>query len=156
MQWLVKSVLYSTGILAKPLKQFLVRKWAKNIAVAAGSVTRPTSNYIVGKNVMGDGGQEHRPYRVTWQSLFDQSNSPELRLAALNKKHLAIQEFLFFAYFGPLEAWCESNCVGPFMLWSDEHSIQCMLFDTQDRVLWQLTWGNAMPRYADMSNYYQH
>ncbi len=154
MQWLVKSALSWIAIPCKILKQFLVRKWAKDIAKAAGSVTRPAANYAVGKNLIGNGGQERRPYTVTWQSLFDQCNSTELRLAALNKKYLAVQEFLFFAYFGPLEAWCERNCVGPFMLWTDDHRIHCMVFDTQDCVLWQLTWGNAMPRYVDMTDYF--
>jgi hypothetical protein len=140
-------------MLFKLLKRYLVRKWAIDIAKTVGTVVVPT-NHELSKNIAGAGGQRRPPYGVTWQSLFDQCDSIELKVAANNKRYLAVKEFLFFAYLGPLEAWCERNFAGPFMLWSDDHGIHCMLFDTQDRVLWQLTWGNTMPRYKEMSDYY--
>jgi len=141
-------------MLFKLLKRRLVRKWAKDIAKIVGAVVAP-ADYELSKNIAGAGGQSLQPYGVTWQSLFDQCDSIELKVAANNKQSLAVKEFLFFAYLGPLEAWCERNFVGPFMLWSDNRCIHCMLFDTQDRVLWQLTWGNTMPRYKEMSDYYR-
>ena len=139
-------------MLFKLLKRYLVRKWAKDIAKTVGAGVVPT-NHELGKNISGAGGQSRRPYSVTWQSLFDQCDSIELKIAANKKQYLAVKEFLFFAYQGPLEVWCERNFVGPFMLWSDDRCIHCMLFDTQDRVLWQLTWGDTMPRYKEMSDY---
>jgi len=153
MQWLVKSALSWIAIPFSLLKRRLVHVWAKDIAKTVGAVVVPT-NHELGKNIAGAGGQSSPPYSVTWQSLFDQCDSIELKVAANKKQYLAVKEFLFFAYFGPLEAWCEHNFAGPFMLWSDENSIHCMLFATQDRVLWQLTWGDTMPRYKEMSNYY--
>ena len=134
------------------IKTYFVRKWAKEISARAVYRSIHSPGPVVDstvKNLMGDGGT-HRPYHVGWQKLFDQCKDPDALVAARKKQYLAVKEYLFFAYFGPLEYWCEHNFSNKFMLWHDNDGVYCMPLTDQDQMLWMLTWDNKMPDYDAM------
>lgn len=141
-------------MLFKLIKTYFVRKWAKEISARAVYRSIRSPGIVVDstvKNLMGDGGT-HRPYTVSWQQLFDQCKDRDLIDAARKKQYLAVKEYLFFAYFGPLEHWCEHNFSNRFMLWHDDNGIYCMPQCDQDQMLWMLSWDNKMPSYDEMQN----
>lgn len=99
------------------------------------------------KNIAGLGGQAFNPAFVSWNTLFQQSYA-ELR--QYQDKPLVVKEYLFFAYFGPLEYWCERNCQGRFFLWSAEHGIYRYFDNPLDNMLWNLTWDKPMPTIKEL------
>jgi hypothetical protein len=106
-----------------------------------------TSTQPDSKNIAGLGGQSFNPAFISWDHLYRQSYA-ELRQYQ-DKPH-AIKEYLFFAYFGPLEAWCERNCQSKFLLWSTEHGIYRYFDDPIDNLLWNLTWDKPMPTVKEL------
>ncbi len=141
-------------MLFKLIKTYFVRKWAKEISARAVYKSIRSPGPIVDstvKNLMGDGGTR-RPYTISWTVLLNQCKDPDAINAAKTKKYLAVKEYLFFAYFGPLEYWCEKNFADKFMLWHDEGGIHCMPLTDQDQMLWMLTWNNEMPDYDAMQH----
>ena len=106
-----------------------------------------TSTHPDSKNIAGLGGQSFNPAFVSWDTLFQQS----LReLSAWANKPRVVKEHLFFSYFGPLEAWCERNCQGKFLLWSTEHGIYRYFDNPVDNLLWNLTWDTPMPTIKEL------
>jgi len=133
-------------------KQYFVRKWAKEISARAVYRSIHSPGPIVDstqRNLMGDGGTR-RPYHISWQALLDQCKDTDVINSARAKKYLAVKEWLFFAYFGPLEYWCEHNFTDRFMLWHDNNGVYCMPLTDQDTMLWMLSWNGAMPSFDDM------
>jgi hypothetical protein len=106
-----------------------------------------TSTPSDSKNIAGLGGQSFNPAFISWDHLYRQSYA-ELR--QYQDKPRVIKEYLFFAYFGPLEAWCERNCQSKFLLWSTEHGIYRYFDDPIDNLLWNLTWDKPMPTVKEL------
>ena len=143
-------------MLFKFVKDYFVHKWAKEISTRAVYRSIHSPGTIVDstqKNIMGDGGTR-KPYSITWHDLFDQCKNQELINTARAKKYLAVKEYLFFAYFGPLEHWCEHNFSSKFMLWHDDNAVYCVPLTDQDQMLWMLVWDNKMPQYDAIQDEY--
>jgi hypothetical protein len=106
-----------------------------------------------GRNRCGSGGQTFQPLTKTWADVFlewpGDSSVRQMSQQQLNKQARAVTEELFFGYFGPLESWCERNFAGEFYLWSDDIDLYLLIMEANDRTLWQLTWGNALPHAQD-------
>jgi hypothetical protein len=96
----------------------------------------------------------HLPFKKNWQEIFNElPEDCEVKLITqeqINKQRPAVMEYLFFAYYGPLESWCERNLQGSYYLWYDDKRINMILFEERDRVLWLLKWGNGFPSYAKL------
>ncbi len=99
------------------------------------------------KNIAGLGGQAFNPAFISWHTLYKQAYS-ELR--QYHDKPLVIKEYLFFAYFGPLEGWCEQNCQDRYFLWSTDHGIYRYFDNPIDNMLWNLTWDKPMPTLKEL------
>ena len=99
------------------------------------------------KNIAGLGGQAFNPAFISWNHLYQQAYA-ELR--QYQDKPLVVKEYLFFAYFGPLEAWCEANCQDRFFLWPTEHGIYRHFDNPIDVMLWNLTWDKPMPTLKEL------
>jgi hypothetical protein len=99
------------------------------------------------KNIAGLGGQSFNPAFISWDHLYQQAYA-ELR--QYHKKPLVIKEYLFFAYFGPLEAWCDANCQGKYLLWPTDHGIYRHFDNPVDAMLWNLTWDKPMPTIKEL------
>lgn len=139
-------------MLFKLVKQYFVRKWAKEISARAVYRSIHSPGPIVDstqRNLMGDGGTR-RPYHISWSELLNQCKDTDAIEAARAKKYLAVKEYLFFAYFGPLEHWCEKNFEHRFMAWHDDNGVYCMPLTDQDQMLWMLTWNGTMPPFNDI------
>lgn len=139
-------------MLFKLVKHYFVHKWAKEISARAVYRSIHSPGPIVDstqRNLMGDGGT-HKPYHISWQALLDQCKDADVITSARAKKYLAVKEYLFFAYFGPLEHWCEHNFTSKFMLWHDDNGVYCMPLSDQDQMLWMLTWNNTMPDFLEV------
>ena len=98
-------------------------------------------------NIAGLGGQSFNPAFISWNHLFQQAYA-ELR--QYQDKPQIIREYLFFAYFGPLESWCDRNCQSKFLLWPTEHGIYRYFADPVDVMLWNLTWDKPMPTIKEL------
>lgn len=135
-----------SNILAKRLlKQLLKSVKLKDVDIKLGpAITTAQSDC---KNIAGLGGQAFNPAYISWNTLYQQAYS-ELR--QYQDRPLVIKEYLFFAYFGPLEAWCESNCQGKFLLWPTEHGIYRHFDNPVDVMLWNLTWDKPMPTIKEL------
>lgn len=131
------------------LKRMLVRKWSKEImdSVSPKGKTEQVSHDC--RNLAGLGGQGSIVRSITWEELLQQSKSAELR--RWTHKPNVIREHFFFAYFGPLEAWCDSSLHSGYYLWSDERRINLLINDPMDHVLWKMAWSGEMPRLDEIS-----
>lgn len=94
----------------------------------------------------------HPPFVKKWQEVYEELPADcEIRWMSqkeINKNRPAVMEYLFFAYYGPLEAWCEKHLQGSYILWYDEKRIQFMMLEERDCVFWYLKWGKKMPSYS--------
>jgi hypothetical protein len=146
----VSLVSKSSKIVCGAIKRYLVKRWSGEIISSVKSIANVSSLDQDQKNLAGLGGRSFSPSFVSWQELFDQSRDPELK--RWRKHPTVVKECLFFAYFGPLEAWCENNCTGQFYLWSDETGIYRQFTNPLDRMLWSMTWDAAMPRLEELKD----
>ena len=132
-------------------KSILIRRWKKEI-IASYIKNKDTKKRDDCKNLAGLGGQGFRPRFISWQTILKQS---KIRLSSYagvrGMGDIAIREVLFFGYFGPLEAWCESNCQGGYFLWSDDSGVYLILMDEMDEVTWKLTWDGSMPSFDNVN-----
>lgn len=130
----------------KIIKRILIKRWAKEIRKNIADSTTPTTSSFEGKkNLAGLGGQEFKPYFISWNVLTHQSRS-HIRLTIRAKSDpIAVKEHLFFEYFGPLEHWCDTNCNGHYYLWSDSLGVYRAFIDPMDVMLWNLTFEGGMP-----------
>lgn len=130
--------------------KLLLKKLLKSVKLQDVSIKLEpaiTSTQTDSKNIAGLGGQSFNPAFISWDHLYQQSYA-ELR--QYRDKPLAIKEYLFFAYFGPLEAWCEHNCQSKFLLWPTDHGIYRYFDDPIDNLLWNLTWDKPMPTIKEL------
>lgn len=135
-----------TNILAKRvLKQLLKSVKLKDVDIKLESAITTTDTNC--KNIAGLGGQAFNPAFISWNNLYQQAYSD---LRQYQDKPLVVKEYLFFAYFGPLEAWCETNCQGKFLLWPTEHGIYRHFDNPIDNMLWNLTWDKPMPTIKEL------
>lgn len=146
------STLDGFVVIGKLIKIYFLKKWAKHIHREITKLEKTPKN-ISSKNLAGLGGQEFRPVSVSWRELVAQTTCPSLRQWSYNQN--VVQEHLFFAYFGPLEAWCEQNCQYPFYLWTDDYGIHRYFTNPIDNVLWNLTWENPMPSMTEIEKIYR-
>lgn len=130
----------------KIIKRILIKRWAIELRKAIADKTKPNDKPFEGKkNLAGLGGQEFKPYFISWNVLTQQSKS-NIRLTIWQKANpTAVKEHLFFEYFGPLEHWCDTNCNGHYYLWSDSMGVYRAFIDPMDIMLWNLTFENGMP-----------
>lgn len=131
------------------VQRLLMRRFAKQLVRMVRLETsspRPGGSL----NAAGLGGQRFNVARIDWAVLIDQCQSPDL----LRWRHnpMMVAETLFFTYFGPLEAWCEANCVGEFYLWSDDRGVHRVFTDPTDRLLWSLTFNGPMPSMRELES----
>jgi len=126
-----------------------LRRWLAHelmgYTMQRGHVHGPVGELDKPGNLCGAGGQSFGPMTNTWQEIFDQWPDHSLRLQLTAKNGRAIQEALFFGYFGPLEAWCERNLSHGFYLWSDDKSVSLIIPYEQDRIMWMLVWNDRLP-----------
>lgn len=130
-------------------KGMLLRRWSRVLVrQIRDDLGRPPPGRSI--NAAGVGGQEFRPAHIAWGALLQQCNDPDL----VRWRHdpMVVAETLFFAYFGPLEAWCEANCVGTFYLWSDDRGVHRVFTDPTDRLLWSLTFDGSMPSMRELES----
>jgi hypothetical protein len=96
----------------------------------------------------------HIPYTKTWQEIFNElpedCELKQMTQFEIDRNPRAVNEWLWFSYYGPIEAWCEQNLKGSYILWSKEHQIEIMLFEERDRTLWLLRFGAKFPAYKDL------
>lgn len=130
----------------KIIKRILIKRWTKDIRKALVEDIIPNKKPFEGKkNLAGLGGQEFKPYFISWDALIPQSRS-HIRLTVWKKSNpIVIREHLFFEYFGPLEHWCDTNCNGHYYLWGDEMGVYRSFLDPMDIMLWNLTFEGGMP-----------
>jgi hypothetical protein len=128
------------------IKRSLIKRWTADVVSHLRSELAHQPSGEINGNRAGLGGQEFKLKTISWRELFDQS--PDLHSWA--KRPRAVKEHLFFAYFGPLEAWCERNCQGPFYLWTTETGICLHITDPVDMVVWKMTWDGEMPTLAEI------
>lgn len=131
------------------VRRLLMRRFARQLVRMVRMETeRPQPSGLM--NAAGLGGQLFDVARIDWTVLLEQCQSPEL----LRWRHspLVVAETLFFTYFGPLEAWCEANCVGRFYLWSDDRGVHRVFTDPTDRLLWSLTFNGPMPSMQELES----
>jgi len=90
-------------------------------------------------------------YTVSWQELWDTVKPArakeifgETKLKAAKYTERSLLEGLFFAYFGPLEAYCERVFQDKFYLWSDDKNISLIILGDADRMFWQLRFGDKI------------
>lgn len=143
-------LLDGASIICGLAKNLLVRRWARELV---GEARRFSGSPPVGKglNAAGLGGTAFSAVaHVSWGSLYQQCDSPDLR--GLGKNERAVIEFLFFAYLGPLEAWCEKHCAGTFYLWADDRGVNRVFTDPTDHMLWSLTFDGPMPSMRELGS----
>lgn len=140
-------------IISIATKSALVRKWSREIMNRIKSEdqkSKPKEDDLGCKNLAGLGGQNFRIRWTTWDEIFLDSNCSELR--RWSHRPNVVRDHLFFAYFGPLEAWCDRNLHSNYYLWSDDTRINLVLSDTTDEILWKMAWGNGMPTLSDVED----
>jgi hypothetical protein len=119
----------------------------------AGHIASTTSPPVTTKkgNVL-----PHIPYTKlwteVWQELPEDCELKQMTQFEIDQNPRAVNEWLWFSYYGPIEAWCERNLKGSYILWSKEHQIEIMLFEERDRTLWLLRFGAKLPAYKDLPN----
>lgn len=138
-----RVLLRTIRALSRAVKHLLIRRWSAEIAAEVRRRAQPAVTDGVSHNRAGLGGHGLRPLHISWQELFEQCQDPNIIRCADRPR--VVEEYLFFAYVGPLEAWCERNCTGPWYLWSDEGGVHLLLDDTADRMLWSIAWDGHMP-----------
>lgn len=132
----------------KFIKAILVDYLAQDIASKIRTDTKASSN---AKNLAGPGGQQFRPYYIDWTWLVENHpNRIELKRWYWSHDKFVAKEQIFFDYFGPLEHWCDANCVSDYYLWSDSFGIFLQFTNETDRVLWKLTFHGPMPTYQEI------
>lgn len=131
------------------VRRLLMRRFAKQLVRMVRMETGKPEPFG-SMNAAGLGGQLFNVSRIDWTVLLEQCQSPDL----LRWRHdpLVAAETLFFTYFGPLEAWCEANCVGRFYLWSDDRGVNRVFTDPTDALLWNLTFNGAMPSMRELES----
>lgn len=76
---------------------------------------------IMRGNFFGEGGQTVIHKFIPWHDFIDTSGAfgsmGNVNLN-INTYILAYEEHMFFAFFGPLEDWCEKNCKNEFGLYT--------------------------------------
>lgn len=96
----------------------------------------------------------HLPFKKKWQEVFNElpedSEVKRMSQDQIDKNVNVVLEFLYFVYYGPLEAWCEKHLQGSYYLWCDNKKICIILLEERDRVFWLLKWGNDLPPYAKL------
>jgi len=127
--------------------RFFIRRYAKHIYKLGHNKDLPKYAPGACKNLAGLGGQEFSTRFVSWQALFDQSKSAELRRWANHPR--VVRETLFFEYFGPLEHWCDTNCHSGYYLFSDVNGIHLRFTDAMDETIFRLRFDGHMPRLDD-------
>lgn len=137
------------SMLCRMAKVLLMRRWARELVRevrrSAGS-PEPKPN----RNAAGLGGMDFGPVAsVAWSTIYQQCDSTELH--GYSASNRASKEYLFFTYFGPLEAWCEANCVGTFYLWTDSDGVNRVFTDPTDVLLWNLTFNGSMPSMRELN-----
>lgn len=148
------AVLDGFTVIFKIIKSILIKKWADEIHHQLLKKSKiKKSKPADSKNIAGLGGQDFYPAFISWNALYEQCHDPELKRWAHCTN--VVREHLFFAYFGPLESWCDKNCQGPYYLWSDSRGIHRQFVDPIDAVLWTLTWSKPMPDLADIEKIYK-
>ena len=154
--WSIQGTFVTIGFIwiawRRWIKQRLCRWLAKqmfpNGVQPLSQGTQPVAS--ASGNLCGAGGQYHPPMTKTWQELFDDWPDRSMRIVANKDNIRAIKEVMFFGYFAPLESWCERNFSSDFYLWSDETAIKLIVPDTNDRMLWMLTWNQGLPAPSEL------
>lgn len=161
-RWLAVSMLpvcmFIDGlqIIGIAVKDLLIRKWSKEIWQKSNELRNIADCKDLDrrnngcKNLSGLGGQSFNPAFVSWSELFQQCNDVELR-KWFNCPNV-IREHFFFAYFGPLESWCDHNCYGPYYLWTDERGVYRQFTEPMDDILWRMSWISTMPTLAEIDS----
>ena len=135
------------------IKRILIERWSRQIMdqISSENRTERFGGDCHGcKNLAGLGGQSFRMRWTTWDELFLDSNCLELR--RWGHRSNVVRDHMFFAYFGPLEAWCDTNLHSGYYLWSDDGRINLVLTNPTDEVLWRMTWGNGMPALSEVED----
>lgn len=139
-QWLLFFV---PSTIVSMVKGLLIKKWSREIAIKAEQHRQQRSVRTADKNLAGLGGSCFNPASIQWTELYAQCGDFNLHYWA--DRPNVIREHLFFAYFGPLEAWCDSNCQSQYYLWSDDRAIYRQFTDPADDLLWKMVWESYMP-----------
>lgn len=103
------------------------------------------------KNLCSNG---FKPLKITWQDLYVQwpadSVIKHMSQKDIDRNEGAVRNVLFDGYAKPVVSWCEVNISNPYYCWVDLRGMYILIPDQQDRMLWQLTWGDKMPIVNDI------
>ena len=133
-------------VIDSPLLNWWQRRRQRQLAAELAQLRAELPQAARG-NLCGLGGQQAALSR-RWTSIHNETHTVQV----VEEQVLSRQtvEWLFFAYFAPLEYWCEQNLQGDYYLWSDDYQVNLILLDTDDTVVWQLIWGNCLPCVSDL------
>lgn len=145
--YILKRFIARKLIADRRIRRYLTKVLARDIVYDSPVIPNVCDD--TDRNLCGSGGQSATVYTVSWQELADTADLRQVfgetdRGKVRKYGERSVLESLFFAYFGPLEAYCERVFQDKFYLWSDDKNISLIILGDADRMFWQLRFGDKI------------
>lgn len=147
--YILKRFIARKLIADRRIRRYLTKALARDIVYDSPVIPNVCDD--TDRNLCGLGGQGAPVYTVSWEELWDTVKTAqakeifgEAKTKAAGRGERSLLEGLFFAYFGPLEAYCERIFQEKFYLWSDDKNVSLIIPGEADRMFWQLRFGDKM------------